>query len=40
MATVYDAATHEMGVYHESVEQVPEGLPLPRWSWDGPPLRP
>jgi hemoglobin len=29
------ATTHEMGVHHESAEQVPDGLPLPRWSWDG-----
>ena len=29
------STVHEMGVYHESVEQVPDGLALPRWSWDG-----
>jgi len=29
------ATSHEMGVHHESAEQVPDGLPLPRWSWDG-----
>ena len=29
------ATAHEMGVHHESAEQVPSGLPLPRWSWDG-----
>jgi len=30
------ATTGAMGRYHESAEDVPEGLPLPRWSWDGP----
>ena len=25
----------EMGRYHESADDVPAGLPLPRWSWDG-----
>jgi hemoglobin len=29
------ATVHEMGVHHESEQQVPDGLPLPRWSWDG-----
>ena len=24
-----------MGRYPESAEDVPDGLPLPRWSWDG-----
>jgi len=24
-----------MGQYHESADDVPAGLPLPRWSWDG-----
>ena len=23
------------GRYHESADEVPDGLPLPRWSWDG-----
>ena len=29
------STTHEMGVYPESADDVPDGLPLPRWSWDG-----
>ena len=29
------ATSHAMGGYPESAEQVPDGLPLPRWSWDG-----
>jgi hemoglobin len=29
------ATTQAMGIYPESAEQVPDGLPLPRWSWDG-----
>jgi hemoglobin len=24
-----------MGQYHESDDDVPDGLPLPHWSWDG-----
>lgn len=29
-------ATHAaMSRYHHSADDVPEGLPLPRWSWDG-----
>ena len=24
-----------MGQYHHSADDVPDGLPLPRWSWDG-----
>ena len=30
------ATTGAMGRYHASAEDVPEGLPIPRWSWDGP----
>lgn len=26
---------HSMGQYHHSEDDVPAGLPLPRWSWDG-----
>jgi hemoglobin len=29
------ATTTTMSRYHESADQVPEGLPIPRWSWDG-----
>jgi hemoglobin len=29
-------ATHELARYPESADDVPEGLPLPRWSWGGP----
>lgn len=29
------ATTTTMYRYHESADDVPEGLPLPRWSWDG-----
>ena len=25
-----------MGQYHDSADDVPAGLPLPRWSWNGP----
>jgi len=29
-------ATHtSMSGYHGSADEVPEGLPIPRWSWDG-----
>lgn len=31
------ATTTTMARYHESAAQVPEGLSIPRWSWDGPP---
>ena len=24
-----------MARYHESADDVPDGLPIPRWSWDG-----
>jgi hemoglobin len=24
-----------MAQYHESADDVPEGLQIPRWSWDG-----
>ncbi len=27
--------TTTMSRYHESAEDVPEGLSIPRWSWDG-----
>jgi hemoglobin len=29
------AVTTTMSRYHESDEQVPEGMRIPRWSWDG-----
>jgi hemoglobin len=29
------ATTTTMSRYHESADQVPEGLPIPRWSWNG-----
>jgi hemoglobin len=29
------AATTAMSRYHESAADVPEGLSIPRWSWDG-----
>ena len=29
------ATTTTMSRYHESAAQVPEGLSIPRWSWDG-----
>ena len=28
-------ATGYMGTYHGSVDEVPDGLTVPRWSWDG-----
>ena len=28
--------TNTMARYHESAEQVPEGMSIPRWSWNGP----
>jgi hemoglobin len=30
------ATTTTMSRYHESDDDVPEGLTIPRWSWDGP----
>ena len=29
------ATTDSMARYHESADDVPDGLPIPRWSWDG-----
>jgi hemoglobin len=29
------ATTTTMSRYHESAEEVPDGLAIPRWSWDG-----
>jgi hemoglobin len=29
------ATTTTMSRYHESAADVPEGLSIPRWSWDG-----
>ena len=29
------AATTTMARYHDSAADVPEGLPIPQWSWDG-----
>jgi hemoglobin len=28
--------THTMARYHRSADDVPDGLPMPRWGWDGP----
>jgi hemoglobin len=28
--------THTMARYHRSADDVPGGLPMPRWGWDGP----
>ena len=30
------AVTTTLDRYHDSADDVPDGLPLPRWSWDGP----
>lgn len=30
------AATTTMAQYHDSADDVPDGLRIPRWSWDGP----
>jgi hemoglobin len=30
------ATTTVMARYHESADEVPDGLTIPRWSWDGP----
>ena len=30
------ATTTTMARYHDSADDVPDGLPLPRWSWTGP----
>jgi hemoglobin len=30
------ATTTTMAQYHESADDVPDGLTIPRWSWDGP----
>jgi len=29
------STTHEMAAYHASADDVPDRLPLPRWTWDG-----
>lgn len=29
------ATTTSLSQYHESADDVPDGLPIPRWSWDG-----
>jgi hemoglobin len=29
------ATTTTMARYHSSADDVPEGLPIPHWSWDG-----
>ncbi len=29
------ATTTSMSRYHRSADDVPDGLPIPRWSWDG-----
>ena len=29
------STTHTMSAYHASADDVPDGLPLPHWSWDG-----
>jgi hemoglobin len=33
-------ATAGMASYPQSADEVPSGLPLPRWSWDGPTREP
>lgn len=30
------ATTATMGRYHRSADEVPDGLHIPKWSWDGP----
>ena len=30
------ATTTTMSRYHRSADDVPDGLPIPQWSWDGP----
>jgi hemoglobin len=30
------ATSTTMARYHESADDVPEGLTIPRWSWNGP----
>jgi len=30
------ATTGAMARYHDSADEVPDGLPIARWSWDGP----
>jgi hemoglobin len=30
------ATTTTMSRYHRSADDVPDGLPIPHWSWDGP----
>jgi hemoglobin len=30
------ATTTTMARYHRSAEDVPDGLSIPRWTWDGP----
>lgn len=29
------ATTTTMSRYHESADDVPDGLPIPQWCWDG-----
>jgi hemoglobin len=29
------ATFHSMNAYHRSADDVPDGLPIPKWSWDG-----
>ena len=29
------ATTTTMARYHRSADDVPDGLPIPHWSWDG-----
>jgi len=29
------ATTTAMASYHESADDVPDGMSIPRWSWDG-----
>ena len=29
------STTGPMARYHESADEVPDGLAIPRWSWDG-----
>ena len=31
------ATTSTMSRYHESADDVPDGMKIPHWSWNGPP---
>ncbi|MDE9366327.1 hypothetical protein PZ938_12015 [Luteipulveratus sp. YIM 133132] len=36
LTTWFGWAIQRMGDYHESADDVPAGLPMQHWSWDGP----